>query len=216
MQDLLPVASATTRLKYMYKVKDCNTPEEIQVALGYYQSELGTCEHLTHADKHNIDEIIFRLKAKQEMLEVMIDSTILSDLVPFQITREQAVIELVQLIPNFFQYKQPAPTSGHNWMFVIKMFKIYFGVLNNSDIRWSNRLYTDTWRFTNCGKKDEMIIYQLHEVITTGLHVPKQVIKQINLLIKLVKHLKIDSKIPLKLPGSKDFEVTLILGEFKY
>jgi hypothetical protein len=202
------------KFKYLYKVRECNTHEEVNTALEYYRSELKINETLTHADRHNISEILFRLKQKQEIIEELMNAVNLSELPPIEITRQDAVVELVKHLPEFFQYKQPA--IQQQWGFVTKLFKIYLGVLNNSGIRWNQKFYSDIPKFINSGKKDEMIIFLIHEVITTGLHVPKQIIKQINLLIKLVNHLKVDDQVPIKLPTSKDLELKMILADFKY
>ena len=197
-----------TKPMFSYRVRDCNTAEEIQTALNHYEGFLEMSELLTSCQKHNIEEIVFRLRTKRNKLEGLQKFVTLEELTPANIKRQEAIVELLQLIPQLFQYRQYS--LDDNWDFVIRIFKIYLGVLKNENLSWnSSKMYNEMVKFSRCINKDEMIIYLVHEIITSGLHIPYQITKQINLMIKLVRHLRIDDNIFIKLPSTRDTELKL-------
>lgn len=194
---------------YPYKVKDCVTQPQILEALEFYSRRLQSIPADQTIDIHNTQVICHRLEYKLKQLDQSGQRIPLARLEFVPVERAVACRELVKLLPLLFQYRDQKHTQV-DWSFTSRMFRLWMGVLHQHYIIWTEAMYQDLPRFTNCQNQDEMIIFLMHEVITSGLHHPKQIVKQINLTIRLLYQLKVADNLPVILPQPRNKEFSVI------
>jgi hypothetical protein len=190
------------RSLYPYKVKHCNTQEEISQALNYYIQTLAEEKDLSSTDHHNMEQICWALRQKQTGTVVSYTPTVhLHELKPADVTRQEAYYELLRLIPNFFIIKN---NPDRDLWFVTRCFELWIKALELENYCWESAMLSKTTDFYKCGTINEKVVFLIHDVLSSGLHAHTSVMKQINLAIKLVYALKIENYIGVILPNPKN------------
>jgi hypothetical protein len=194
-----------------YKARHCNTPELIETALAYYSNLLAD-ETLGRHDRHNVVQSIEALKLKQIKVPVVTEEPFveIEEIIAFNKDRLVCYYKAIELIPQMLERSNTFETSYHR-----QLLSCFIGALQATGNDWRRSDYSQHANFQNCGSTKEKIVFLLHEVITSGFHHPKQILKQLNLYLKLVRIMGCEPYAPFRIPDTRR-EVTVEIQDFKY